>query len=587
MSHHSESRGELAWYAALAASATTGLAASLAGSPGPARAALAAGAALLAARFALALARGRFTVDLLMAVVGLVAVRHGLVLEGLIVYLLYSAAEALEERVEALARRRLEAAARLLPGRVLVERPGGGGEVEVESLQPGDVVVARVGEALPADGTALSPGAVDASIVTGEPDPVEVRPGDRLPSGVVVVEGPIRVRVERPPGDSYAQRLISEALEALEERPRVTRTLERLAPLLTAVVLSAFAAAHLALGPARALSVLLAGCPSAFIIASSFQASYQIAGLARRGVLVRGGASLEAASTVDTVVVDKTGTLTTLAPAPVDGDPRAWRLAGLAAALARGSRHPVARALAAMPAPGGASVSWVREERGSGVVGEVSGSLVELRAGPPMPCGKTVLVRASTPGGGVEEAVLCLRETLAAGARELVAYLRGRGVRVVIASGDRPENVRRVAEELGVEEYHANMSPEAKAELVRRLRGEGRRVAFVGDGVNDAIALAAADFSVAVGSVDLTRELADAVAPHGPRQVLEVFRAAHAFRRGLAAAFATAALAKLAVATAGLAGLMPLPLVALLGDDGSTLAAAAAGALAGGSRGRP
>ena len=568
---HREERFEAIWSLGLAAAALAGLALEVAGASLAARLVLAGAALGLAARFAMELREGRFTVDLLMAVVGGVAAWHGLTLEGLIVYLLYSVAEAAEERIEALARRRLEAAARLVPRRALVERPGGPVEVPVEAVRPGDVTIVPVGESVPADGVALSEAVVDASIVTGESDPVAVRPGDRVYSGVTVVEGPLRVRVERSPSESFVQRLVEEAVEALEEKPGTARLIERVSPHLTAAVLAVFAAAHLAIGPERALAILLAGCPSAFIISSSFGASYQIARLARLGALVRGGRALEAASRVDVVVLDKTGTLTRLEPAPVDGDPRAWRLASLAAALARHSRHPVARALAALPAPG-AGVARVREVRGSGLSGLVGGVEVEVLAGPPLECGKTVLVRA-----GGEEGVVCLREALAPGARELVAYLRRRGVKLVLASGDRRENVERIARLLGIREYHAGMKPEDKAALIRRLRGEGLRVAFVGDGVNDAIALAEADFSIAVGGIDAPREVADAVAPHGPRQVVEVFEAAHRYRRGLALAFATAAVAKALVAAGGLAGLLPLPLVALLGDDGSTLAGVAAG----------
>lgn len=529
-------------------------------------------AALLAARFAYMLAaEKRFTVDLLMAIVAGVSAFYRLYGEGLVVMLLYGLAEAVEERVEGIARRRIEAAARLLPRETLRLRGGSWERVQVEELRPGDVVLVPVGEAVPADGVALSRGVVDNSVVTGEPYPVEVGPGDPVYSGAVVLEGPLRVEVARPPGESFTQRLVALAEEALERKTRLARLVEKAAAPMTVVVLAAYAAAHLALGPERALSVLLAGCPSAYIITSSFQASYSVAILASRGALVRGGYVLEAVPRLRVVVLDKTGTLTRLRARLLEGDPR---LEPLVAAAAGASRHPVSRALAALAPSGAARVEEAREVRGVGVEAVVEGRRVMIARGPPHPCGPTVEARVEG-----ERLIYCIEEEPAPGAEELVSYLRSTGRRVVIASGDRVENVARLAERLGVEEYHGGMRPEDKARLVEELRARHGPAGFIGDGVNDAPALAAADLGIAVGGLDVAREAADAVV-QSPLQALEVFRLGDVYPRSLAAAFTVASIVKAVVAAAGLAGAAPLALVALLGDDGSTLAAVAASALA-------
>jgi len=553
-------------YHVLALTSLAGLGLALAGlDPAPL---LALATLIVAAGFLHALAQGRFTVDLLMAVVGGVSLAYGLHVEGLIVLLLYGLAETLEHAVEGVARRRVLEAASIIPRRVLVQRDAGLVEEAVERLSPGDTVLVRVGEAVPADSRALSRGSVDLSHVTGEPLPVAVEPGDSVPSGALVVQGPLRLEVEERPGDSYVQRLVRLAEEAVEEKPRVARLLERYTPHITLLVLAGYAIAHQLLGPERALALLLVGCPSAFIVSSSLATSIAIAGLARRGALVRGGQVLEELWSYDVVVLDKTGTLTQLAPhpeQPVLSGPASGHLLGVVAGAAGASRHPVARALASLP------VEPVRVEAveapGRGIVGEG----LEILPGPEHPCGKTVLARVAGA-----ETVLCLREEPLPGARRLVAYLRERGKRVVIASGDSRENVERIAKLLGVEEYYAGLTPEDKARLVERLKGEGLRVVYAGDGINDAVALARAHVGIAVGGIDLVREAADAVAPGGAGHVLDILCTAERHRRMIRDSFATAILLKAVAGLLGLAGAIALPLVALLGDDGSTLLGAAA-----------
>lgn len=529
---------------------------------------------LVLAGFAVGLARGRFTVDLLMGVVGGVTWYHGAFLEGHAVLALYGAAEIIEDAVEIYASKSIRRLAERLPSRVLrVALDGSLERVEVSELRPGDVIMIRMGEAAPVDVVLLEDAQVDLSNVTGEPHPVPMRAGAHLLSGSILLTGPVKARVLRTPKESFTQRLVEEALEALESKPRIAGLIERYVPHITVAVLGAYLAAHVFAGPLRALSILVVGCPSAYILTASYATAVHAALLARSGALLRRADSLELLWRPRTFIVDKTGTLTRLKAVPLSL-PENGALS-LIAGAALASKHPVARAIAEAVRsvrPGAVDVS---EVAGKGMVGDV-----EIVAGPTMECGKTVVARA--PRG---EALFCLEEEIVEEARKLVGLLRSMGVRVVIASGDDRERVRRVAEELGVEEFYYGVSPEEKARIVEAYARKGITV-FAGDGVNDVLALAKAHVGIAVGSLDAAGRVASLVAVGGARSLHAIFRHAISHRASILAAFSLATLAKLAALLTGLSDLVPLPLVAALGDDGSTIAGVIAASLAAGWRGR-
>lgn len=540
---------------------------------------------VLLTRFLAKLVASReFTVDLLMAVVGMVTLYYGLLVEGLIILLLYGIAETMEEFIEARAEKEIEAIASHVRNKVLKESGGRALEVDVRGVEPGDVIIVRVGEAVPLDGEALGEGVIDASLVTGEPLPVEVKPGDKVLSGSLVVEGPLRLRVLRKFEESHLARLVRLAREAVETKPRVTRVIERLTPLLTLLVLGLFAPVLYLYGPVKALPIILVGCPSAFIISSAFLASYSIARLARHGILVRNAGVLEAMSGVTAVVLDKTGTLTELRvdPERVEPPPGYGKMEflGIVGSYAKYSRHPVSRALHGYSMDESLTV---REVRGVGLVGSSGGLQVEIRGGRLGECGK--LLEAVVNGAS---GYICLREEPRPGAGEFVSFLKSLGVRVVMASGDDPGNVARVARMLGIKEYYGGMKPEDKARLVEELQGEGHRVTFVGDGVNDSVALARADVGVAVGELDVARKVADVSVRGTPSQLLELFMYGTRLKPSIMAAFYSAGFLKLLVGFLGVAGLIGLPFVAFLGDDGSTFTGLGVGLyrLGWGSRGR-
>lgn len=523
----------------------------------------------------------RPNVDTLMAIVGLVLLYHRVVLEGLIIYGLYSIAEVMESWVSRLALRRLEDAQKLIPRRVAVE-DGALREVDIDQVRPGDVVVVRKGEVVPVDGILLTRGVFDTSMVTGESVPVELQPGSSVESGFINLGDPVRVKAVKSARESTLQLIVSRSLELLEEKGRTGQLIERLAPYMIAGVILVFLPAYIALGPERSIPILLAGCPSAYIVTSAASTAYSVGRLARSSIVVRGGKALENASTCCTVIIDKTGTVTLGIPkpykivAPPGLDEETAK--GIVASVASASLHPVSRAIASQWSPA-ASVKSIREYPGRGVEGMVNGSRVllgsrvflEEKVGvrPGNPCSEDDIVAYFSVDGGV--GAVCLREEVSEESARAVRELKRMGYRVVLASGDRRERVERVARLLGVDEYHAELRPEDKKRLVEENRKRGCGVSMIGDGINDLEAMAASDFGVTVGNIDAVNNVADAVLLRGIQQAPRAFKVSRLYMRGLIAGMAAATLVKAAVIALGVAGAIPLWLAALLGDDGSTL----------------
>ena len=533
-------------------------------------------ATYLLAKSAVGLIRKSFSVDLLMGAAALVTWYLGAYFEGYLIIMLYSLSEVIEGLAEKRALRTLSSLRDLIPSSVTLVDNGAIRLVRPEEVRVGDVVLVRRGEAVVVDGVLLDDaGVFDTSLMTGEQEPIRVVGGQRVLSGYVNLGNPVRVRVIAGFGESALRMLVVEAMRALERKSRVQRFLERIAPPYTVALLGGYVAAALFLGPYRALPIILAGCPSAFIITSAALTAMSIARLARRGVVVRGGVVLEKTSRVGVVVLDKTGTVTTgkfriamVKPMSSFGSNEVLRFAG---AAAKGSIHPVSVALA----PHSDLIpESVREVVGMGVEAVVGGRLVRVGkkdfAGfDGVGCGDLTPVYVSVnrePAG-----VICLREEVGDGVKDLINQLRSMGTDVILASGDKREKVTMISKELGVREYYPSMSPQEKAELVRRLRQVRGPVAVIGDGVNDAVALAEADLGVAVGRLSLTASVADAVLVSGLNSFLDLVREASVYRRALIAGFATATVIKAIALALGFMGAIPMAAVVALGDDGSTL----------------
>ncbi|GAB3035424.1 heavy metal translocating P-type ATPase [Oleiagrimonas citrea] len=406
--------------------------------------------------------------------------------------------------VDALARLQPATAERLIDGD-RVETVG------VHELETGDRVRVSAGAGVPADGVLLDgPCQVDESLLTGESTPRRHVSGDTLMAGTLLQDGPVQVRVTQVGADTVLAGIVRMITRAASDKPAlaraadaharrfVTRTLAL--TVLTALAWSVF-------DPSRAfdaaIAVLVISCPCAFALAVPAALTRAVAVLARRGVLVVDGDALERLAGVDTVVFDKTGTLTV----PRLDRARSEAVRGelehalhIAAALEQSSTHPLARALrsaadeAVLP-----TVHDRHDTAGCGVEGVIDG--VRYRLG-----------RADWTGEsrGDERLVLrdergtlarfALRECPRTEAASTVSVLREAGLRVILLSGDRRARVARIAEALGIETWRAEATPTDKLDNLKQLRREGRVVAMVGDGINDAPVLAGADVAIALGS---------------------------------------------------------------------------------------
>jgi P-type Cu+ transporter len=407
-------------------------------------------------------------------------------------------------------------------------------DVPLEQVHPGDVLRVRPGEKVPVDGVVIEGhSSVDESMITGEPLPVEKVPSGKVTGGTLNLHGTFLMRAERVGSDTLLAQIVRLVAEAQRSRAPIQRLADRVAawfvPAVIAVAAATFAG-WLLLGPeprfAHALvssvSVLIIACPCALGLATPISIMVATGRGAQAGVLVRSAEALETLARVDTLLLDKTGTLTEGKPRLVTvetvPDFPAGEALRLAAALERGSEHPLAdailaaaeeRGIEAPPAssfraiPGQGVVGNVEDRKialgnaplldGLGVdVGEAHGQADALRAE-----GQTVVFLAVD---GQLAGVLGVADPIKESAPEALRALRDDGIRVVMATGDDRTTAEAVARKLGIDEVHAEVLPADKEELEQRLRREGRVVAMAGDGINDAPALAAADVGIAMGT---------------------------------------------------------------------------------------
>jgi len=422
--------------------------------------------------------------------------------------------------------------------------PSGDVEVPLEDVRPGDRLRVRPGEKVPVDGVvADGRSAVDESIVTGEPIPVEKGRGDRVTGGTVNGSGSFVMTAEKVGSDTLVARIVRQVAEAQRSRAPIQGLADKVSgvfvPAVILVAALSFAAwllfgaePRLAHAIVAAVSVLVIACPCALGLATPMSIMVGLGRGARAGVLVRSAEAIEKLERVDTLVVDKTGTLTL-------GKPRLFEIVSassggesdvlrFAASLERASEHPLASAIV-----GAAEERSIRLEdcdefesvAGRGVSGRVAGKDVVLgslayledegatgladvaaRAERRREEGATVVYLALD---GRAAGALAVKDPISPSAREALESLRARGLRIVMLTGDGRTTARAVAETLGIEEVEAEVTPSQKLEKVRRLQIEGRVVAMAGDGVNDAPALARADVGIAMGTgTDVAMETA-------------------------------------------------------------------------------
>ncbi|MEM0129080.1 MAG: heavy metal translocating P-type ATPase, partial [Thermoplasmata archaeon] len=430
----------------------------------------------------------------------------------------------LEHRTREFARGALRRLGEMLPARARVLREGRELEIPLDGLAVGDVVLVRAGERVPADGSVIEGrSSIAEALLTGEPMPREKGPGDRVYAGTINGEGPLTVRVTGAGQDTVLAQIGRLLTEAEANRVPLQRTADRIASLFVpsvlalAVAATAFWAALGVGGPVLLLvfvSIVITACPCAFSIATPAAIVAGTGRAAESGILFQGADALERAAKVRVVLTDKTGTLTVGAPEveavrPAPGI-READLLGWAAAVEGSSEHPLGRAVRRRAAERGVRAPPATEVRaipGRGIEGIVEGHRIavlgaegsdEGASAPPGPAaGRTVSV---VRRDGVPVGFLTFRDPTRPGVREAVADLARDGIRTVLVTGDSAEAAAPVAEAAGIAEVHARVSPEGKRALVASYRARGQPVAFVGDGINDAPALAEADVGIAVGA---------------------------------------------------------------------------------------
>ena len=468
----------------------------------------------------------------------------------------------LEARARARTSDEVRALAALGAKTARVRRPGGAEEeVPIERLAVGDVVIVRPGEIVATDGIVLAgSSAVDESMVTGESVPVEKAGGDDVTGGTLNRSGTFRFRVTKVGADTLLAQIVRLVEEAQGSKAPIQRLVDRIASVFVPIVFViafASAAAWLVFGPQPSLgfalttfvAVLIIACPCALGLATPTAIIVGTGRGASRGILIKSADALEAARAIDVVAFDKTGTLTVGRPEMVDymncagiGEDEVIRI--LASAELR-SEHPLASAVVEAANAKGLSLSeptTFEALPGRGVHATVDGHDVWIgnadlaRAhgfadlGDGMLAhhqekGRTVLVGTIDGEAG---GILALADTPKAAAREAIAELRRMGLRTLLISGDARRVVEAIARAIGIDDVRAEVRPDRKAEIVGGLQAEGHRVAMVGDGVNDAPALARADLGIAIGTgTDVAIATADIVLVGGdPRGVPRALRLA-------------------------------------------------------------
>ena len=552
--------------------------------------------------FAATRAGSPFSIEMLMSIAVAGAVAIGEESEAATVAFLFTVGELLEGVAGSRARAGIEALGKLVPRTAMLLERGTAREVAATSLNVGDIVLVRPGDRVPADGEVIEGfSEIDESTVTGDSVPVPKAEGAAILAGSVNASGTLEVRVSKTASDNTIARIIRLVEEAQEAKAPTARFIERFSAVYTPAAVAV--AALVAIGPPlllgsewttwiyRALTLLLVACPCALVLSTPAAIASGLAVGARRGLLVKGGVALEAAGTVRTVAWDKTGTLTEGRPRVtdilvLDGSERT--LLGLAASVESGSSHPLGRAILDRAAADGIPLRPAKDPLavpGRAVEATVSGKRVSVSSPSwasrvmQLPAdvgsrlatweseGKTVV--AVTLDGAIA-GLVAVRDGPRADAAAGIRMLRDMGVTSVMLTGDNPRTARAIAAGLDLE-VRAGLLPADKLREVAGLKAKGT-VAMVGDGINDAPALATATVGIAMGGgTDVALETADATILNGrvadvaalvglSRATMANIRQNVTVALGLKAVFVV-------TTVAGVTGLWP----AVLADTGATV----------------
>ena len=547
----------------------------------------------------------RFSVEFLMAAAALGALYLNAQFEAVMVLFLYSIAEYFEGYIEDRARRTVEKLSKFMPDQARIVADGVEKTVNVNEVKPNMILLVRPGERIPLDGNVVDGlSHVDQAIVTGESVPVTKKVNDCVYAGTLNMSGVLKIAVTKKAGETVVSKIMVLVAQSGKRKASMEKLVDRFAkiyvPIVIVLAILTAALPTLVAGMSfhvwlyRSLILLVVSCPSAFIISVPATILVAITVAAKRGVIIKGGIYVEKLAKVKKVVFDKTGTLTLGRP-----DVHEVRLVArteedalaLAASLDQFSNHPVAQAIVRRATERGIDLSKykvtnVTEIPGKGIVGNVNGNFVavgnlELMKEFDCNCKEAFEINENDTHTSVcisvdKEGVgsVCVVDQVRQDALKAVNDLKKNGIKTAMLTGDRPEIAKETADTLRIDEVYAELFPEDKLKCIEEMKGKDGLVAMVGDGVNDAPALAASDVGIAMGAagVDVALESADVVLVKDELAQIPYLIKLSNKTMNIAKQNITASLIiKIILGALGVLGVTGLLATVIAGDDGLTM----------------
>ncbi len=548
----------------------------------------------------------RFSVEFLMAIAGLGALYLGLFFEAATVLFLYTLAEYFEGYIQQRARKTVEKLSKFIPKKAHVIINNNEVDINISSIEPSMTVVVRPGERIPVDGNVIEGFShVDQALVTGESIPVPKKVNDCVFAGTLSTSGILKISVTKKAEETLVSRIVKLVTESGRRKASVEKLVDRFARvyvpvILTLAILTATVLPQLLTDIPfnewlrRSLILIVVSCPSAFIISVPATVFVAVTIAARRGVIIKGGIYVEKLARIKAVVFDKTGTLTLGRPAVHEirsvERPQNEAIA-FAAALDQYSNHPVAQAIVRRAINQGVDLSKLKvtdvtEVPGKGIVGYVNDNFVavgnpELMREFGCDCKEAYEISESDTHTSVCVSVaktglasVCVVDEVREDALKAITNLKNNGVKTAMLTGDRKDIAKETAAQLKIDDVYAELLPEDKLRIMEEIKAKQGMVAMVGDGINDAPALAASDVGIAMGAggVDVALESADIVLVKDElSQIPYLLRLGEKTMVIAKQNIAASIIVKVILGALGLMGLLPLWFTVASGDDGVTL----------------
>ena len=547
----------------------------------------------------------RFSVEFLMAAAALGALYLNAQFEAVMVLFLYSIAEYFEGYIEDRARRTVEKLSKFMPDQARIVTDGTEKTVNVNEVEPNMTLLVRPGERIPLDGNVVDGFShVDQAIVTGESVPVTKKVNDCVYAGTLNMSGVLKIAVTKKASETVVSKIMVLVAQSGKRKASMEKLVDRFAKIyvpivivlavLTAALPTLIAGMSFHVWLYRSLILLVVSCPSAFIISVPATVLVAITVAARRGVIIKGGIYVEKLAKVKRVVFDKTGTLTLGRPAVHEVrlvERTEEDALALAASLDQFSNHPVAQAIVRRATERGIDLSKfkvtdVAEVPGKGIVGNVDGNFVavgnlELMKEFGCNCKEAFEITENDTHTSVcvslgKEglATVCVVDQVRQDALKAVNDLKKNGIKTAMLTGDRTEIAKETGDTLQIDEVYAELFPEDKLKCIEEMKGKDGLVAMVGDGVNDAPALAASDVGIAMGAagVDVALESADVVLVKDELAQIPYLIKLSDKTMNIAKQNITASLIiKLILGALGVLGVTGLLATVIAGDDGLTM----------------